>query len=166
MDPSVTPVLVVGSLLAAGVVLALLNRSRKTPTEEPTPEPVVPTAILTVYSAGKVVWRSQIVSYSTGDGRVYAYLLDTAEPVVVGGDYVIEPLDLPAVNPVLSKYRVTLFSGGEPVKTWEASERHTGDHRMYVYLPGDSRPIVLGGAYVIEPIRRPVAVGNPNSQGE
>jgi hypothetical protein len=149
----INPLTILAALVVL-VVLAVLFWPRSSETTAPAlVEPPEVIGVLTVYSGGKVVGRWEISDYSTGDGRLYAYRPEGEDAIVVGGDYLFEPLDLPAANPALAKYRVTLYSGGEPIKAWDAESYSTGDNRMYVYLPGDERAIVVGGGYVIVPIR-------------
>jgi len=117
------------------------------------PEPERPAYTVTVFDGGKQVATWDAHRYSTGDGRLYGYLPNSKEAIVVGGTYVLEPMQAPEPGVGQKRWRVTVYSGGEAVKIWEADHYSTGEHRMYVYLPGAEKAIVIGGPYVVEPIR-------------
>lgn len=50
------------------------------------------------------------------------------------------------------RYRVTLFSGGEKVETFEVTDYEYGDGEVTLYRDGNDKQLVLIGTFIIEPL--------------
>ncbi len=106
-----------------------------------------------LYSGGKVVESVNASSYSGGDGKVTLTVSNSAQ-VVFGGTYVLRNIGANVEG--LSdgaRYKVTAYSDGVAIGTWNADSYTTGDDKIILKVNGISDALIIGGSYVVEQFR-------------
>lgn len=104
------------------------------------------------FSGGEVVGNYEAVSYSTGDGRVYANLANGRQNIVAGS-FSVRRTDAGNSNNTAraTKYSAELYSGGKVVDTVNAYELSGGDGKVFLSV-SNSEKVIFGGSYVIRNI--------------
>ncbi|MBC7998379.1 MAG: hypothetical protein IAF58_10570, partial [Leptolyngbya sp.] len=101
------------------------------------------------YSGGKAVNTFEATSYSSGDARIYATLLNGRE-AVVGGTFSVVRTDADGANSTTraTKFQAQLFSGGTIVEQFDAYDYGTGDGKIYLYV-NRTEKVIIGGTFVL-----------------
>jgi hypothetical protein len=106
-----------------------------------------------LYSGGKVVESVNASSYSSGDGKVFLTVSNTAQ-IIFGGTYVLRNIgaNVDGISDS-AKYKVTVYSDGVLIGTWHADSYSTGDDKISLTVGGISNALIIGGDYVVEQFR-------------
>lgn len=101
------------------------------------------------YSGGKAVNTFEATSYTSGDARIYATLMNGRE-AVVGGTFSVVRTDAGATNSTArpTKFQAQLFSGGTVVEQFDAYDYTTGDGKIYIHV-NRTEKVVIGGTFVL-----------------
>lgn len=106
-----------------------------------------------LYSGGKVVETVNASSYSGGDAKVSLTVSNSAQ-VIFGGTYVLRNIGANVEGLSDSaRYKVTAYSDGVLIGTWNADSYTTGDNKISLKVNGISDALIIGGSYVVEQFR-------------
>lgn len=106
-----------------------------------------------LYSGTQVVETVNAFDYSSGNGKVYLSVSNT-ERVVFGGSFLLRNIGANVEGKSDgAKFKVTLYSDGLAVGTWNADSYQTSNGNIILKVNGIDSAIILGGDYVIEQFR-------------
>jgi len=152
MDGYVLIAIAAGILAIIGIV-ALIARPRKSGETAPPPPPPLRYKA-TLYNNGDVVRTFRATQGSPSESGLYVLAEGDQQYTVMGGCFVLEPIDAPATAPrtPASKYKVTLYDAGNIIREWYATQSSPSKSGLYL-LPGGAKDYtVIGGTFLVEPL--------------
>lgn len=154
MDGNVLIAIVAG-VIAIIAIVAFIARPRGAKEQAPPPPPPVRYKA-TLYNNGEVV-RTMRATYASAS-ESGCYVVAEGEPehkyTIMGGCFVIESVEAPVNTPrtPASKYKVTLYDGGQVIREWYAAYASASKSGLYLQTEGATDYTIIGGTFLVEPL--------------
>lgn len=105
-----------------------------------------------LYSDDKLVRTFLVNSFNVSeDGKLYLFQEVGAEAIVVNGTFTVEPVVQAGATVEPAVAVVALYSGARLVRSWNATRYSAATAKVYLWIAGASRPIVVSGSCIITP---------------